>query len=312
MAYGLCCIDMLVIHIYSILLLLYCWFMLHSFTFWLSDHWSLWSIPRSDYHDRWLLASEALLAQGFPIRTSLSNGIPLCSWASSEAPSSSRTATAGMAGNAMHVESIGVALLYIFSRGNTMLSDIVSKGYLGSICQKPKANSTPSGSGPSGSMFFSSALMNLSQFAVGSAGSHSSRPSRSSNRGWLVLVQMFINWLNCTVVLCLHWFVWIWHLLNLNCSMLMSWLHNKKTKKMQNSQLQYTSCGVCGVVDVFSDGWYFRVVLCRHTSEEGSVASGRVEKSLSSLTTGGSKTQDCSTSILRCPNTILIYDIWYM
>ena len=76
---------------------------------------------------------EALIAQGFPIYKSLSFGVATCSFALDDgqpdavlksisvAPSdpctSGRTAIAGMAGNAMHMESVAVHLLFILTRG---------------------------------------------------------------------------------------------------------------------------------------------------------------------------------------------------
>ena len=65
---------------------------------------------RSGKHGRWLLAREALLAQGFPVYTALSSGIPLCSFANSVRPTTGRTAQIGQAGNAMHAECCGIAL----------------------------------------------------------------------------------------------------------------------------------------------------------------------------------------------------------
>ena len=60
----------------------------------------------SDFHQRWLSAGEALLAQGVPIYSELTGGTPMSSFAepaeSTWTRRSGRGATIGMAGNGMH------------------------------------------------------------------------------------------------------------------------------------------------------------------------------------------------------------------
>ena len=111
-----------------------------------------WFVPclRIGAHDRWLTTSEALCAQGIPVYPRLSFGtaaspfaldyldfIPegdrdetsavMCCGPSDRRAipqRSGRTAVAGMAGNAMHCESVGICLLYILSRGELSFKDI--------------------------------------------------------------------------------------------------------------------------------------------------------------------------------------------
>ena len=69
--------------------------------------------PRSDAHGRWLLASEALLAQSFPVKTDLSQGVAMCSFAVPDRKlPESRTARIGQAGNSMHCMNCAVAILF--------------------------------------------------------------------------------------------------------------------------------------------------------------------------------------------------------
>ena len=102
-----------------------------------------WPVPRSDEHNRWLSAGEALLCQSIPVHCSLTNGVPLCSFARENAQlarqrgggedgkvkqvkhvacnsddeiysdvSEKRTARIGQAGNAMHAQMVGIGMLF--------------------------------------------------------------------------------------------------------------------------------------------------------------------------------------------------------
>ena len=103
---------------------------------------------RSGAHERWLSAGEVLCAQGIPIYPALSFDVATCPFATDllcsqlaatlhdtdevalvsvdgkaarvarhETVRTGRTARAGMAGNAMHAECVGIALLHILTRG---------------------------------------------------------------------------------------------------------------------------------------------------------------------------------------------------
>ncbi len=69
---------------------------------------------RSDHHKRFLTSTEACFTQGFPAYASLTKGVPLCSFAVKNRVfhGSERTARIGQMGNAMHVESVAIAILY--------------------------------------------------------------------------------------------------------------------------------------------------------------------------------------------------------
>lgn len=106
---------------------------------------------RSDPHNRWLTPYEALLCQSFPVLKSLCYGLSVTSFsddltddadpnadvvlsqedsceiscvnittsASGPDSESGRTARIGQAGNAMHAQMVGVALLHVLSCGAT-------------------------------------------------------------------------------------------------------------------------------------------------------------------------------------------------
>lgn len=74
-------------------------------------------MPRSDFHGRWLLAREALLAQGFPVSADLTANVPCCSFAvPGRDDTMSRTAQIGQAGNAMNAMVCAVSLLFAISQ----------------------------------------------------------------------------------------------------------------------------------------------------------------------------------------------------
>lgn len=100
--------------------------------------------PRSSLHNRWLLAVEALAAQGMPVWPEYTDGVALCSFASEKRPSSStsRTAVIGQAGNAMHVEVCAIAILFAITQIEKPHSGLRSNSMLGRLAAKLAADYT--------------------------------------------------------------------------------------------------------------------------------------------------------------------------
>ena len=73
---------------------------------------------RSGLHRRWLLAIEALAAQGTPVWKEYTDGLALCSFSNDSRPTkkTSRTAMIGQAGNAMHCEVCGIIILFAITQ----------------------------------------------------------------------------------------------------------------------------------------------------------------------------------------------------
>ena len=97
----------------------------------------------SDFHKRWLTPNEALLVQGFPIFTSLSYGMAMTSFAEADGDITdkhnatvSRTSKIGMAGNAMHLECVGAAMMYVITHGAMPLSSIRASGLTKCLCKR--------------------------------------------------------------------------------------------------------------------------------------------------------------------------------
>lgn len=82
---------------------------------------------RSDSHGRFLCGKEALLAQGFPVYSSLSSNVPLCSFAlpRRDGNESSRSGMVEQAENAMHAMVCGLALLYAVTQVESEKADCV-------------------------------------------------------------------------------------------------------------------------------------------------------------------------------------------
>ena len=141
----------------------------------------------SDYHNRWLCAGEALLAQGIPIYKRLSFGVCMSPWALEDsdashsdedndndtsskagvarvpprAPTSrtSRTSKIGMAGNTMHTECVALILLFIISHGAMPLHQLRRHGIDQAVCAKTNRRSTSG---------LSSAMSSIARFVSGS------------------------------------------------------------------------------------------------------------------------------------------------
>ena len=99
-------------------------------------------------HNRFLTSREGLMMQGFPVLTTMTEGVPACLHAthgfesdtfdadcgaglSNVEPDTERTCRIGQAGNAMRSECVGLMLVYILTGGNTsvaQLKDATAKG----------------------------------------------------------------------------------------------------------------------------------------------------------------------------------------
>ena len=141
--------------------------------------------PRSDRHHRWLTSREALLCQGFPILKSFSHGIPVCGFAldgyeldtwdnpdvSSAVADSERTSRIGQAGNAMHLQAVGLAMAYVLSRGNSDVSQL-DKVNFGRLLPPQVSSRDPSETAASGARL---GLLEQTDYNV--ATSESSQPA---------------------------------------------------------------------------------------------------------------------------------------
>lgn len=146
---------------------------------------------RSSHHERWLTTRESLLAMGFPIFKQLSYKQKVCSFAGdysdedgvdlgsvdnddslqvvgtdgnnkshcSELPS--RTATSQMAGNSMHVESVGIMILFILSGGALEFERFVQQT---TIVQQ---HSEDAHSGKKDTLLVSDTLTSIGRFLAG-------------------------------------------------------------------------------------------------------------------------------------------------
>ena len=90
---------------------------------------------RSDFHGRFLLAKEALMAQGMPVYADvLTQGVSMCSFSQPENIREhipfARSSHVGQAGNGMHSMTAGLCLLYavtqVTQRGPDGMSPVMA------------------------------------------------------------------------------------------------------------------------------------------------------------------------------------------